>query len=110
MAGAVEGNRTIWPQAGQAYSLTPRWRRGVRHLGHGIGFAPTHAANSSWERRSPIEAGAVAVGGELGTVGVEGGVTERTVVGEPAPVRAEERRPHWGQTARLAVPVDWSGT
>jgi hypothetical protein len=108
---AVEGKRTWWPQAGHAYSLTPRCRNGVRHFGHGIGFALTHAANSSWERRSTSAGGAsdgVATAGPGG--GARGAVEAEVARAEGVPVRTEESRPHWGQTARLPEPVDWSGT
>ena len=115
--GAVaEGNRTACPHDGHAYSLTPRCRSGVRHFGHGIGFALTHAANISWERRSPSArdaspAAPEAVGGEGGGErGDAGGVAGGADPTDGVPVRAEESRPHCGQTARLPDPVAWSGT
>jgi hypothetical protein len=106
------GKRTICPHAGHAYSLTPRCRSEVRHFGHGIGWEFTQAANSSCERRSLSGAGASpAVAGEVVGGGIDRGA------GDPAtapvavvPDRIDERRPQLGHTARLAVPVDWSGT
>jgi len=102
---AIFGNRTDCPHAGQTYSLSARWRSGVRHFGQGIGFALTYAAKSSWDRRSSIPPGSA-----FGSGGA--GVTSATVGAVPLfrASRDEESRPHCGQTARLSVPVDWSGT
>jgi hypothetical protein len=98
------GNRTLWPQLGQTYSLRARWRSGVRHFGHGIGFALTYAANISCDRRSSRLAGPA-----LPVVGSGGGATAR-VGSAVCPSRVEESRPHCGQTARLSVPVDCKAT
>ncbi len=113
MGGAPgTGKRTIWPHPGQAYSLTPRWRSGVRHFGHGIGWAVTHAANISWERRSESvrEASAAVAVDRDGGGGAAGEGTGPAITTSGRPVRALDSRPHCGQTARLALPVDWSGT
>lgn len=85
------------PQAGQPYEATPRWRSGVRHLGHGIGLAVTQAANISWARRSDASRGwgtgegAGRVGGVGPTTGDGAGAATREL---PADVA---RRPQCGQ-------------
>ncbi|MGP8074107.1 MAG: hypothetical protein ACLQD9_04540 [Thermoplasmata archaeon] len=39
--GGEDPNRTVSPHDGQAYSLKPLWRSGVRHRGQGIGLEVT---------------------------------------------------------------------
>jgi hypothetical protein len=60
-----------------------------------------YAANSSCERRSSREGGGV---GFPFVEEVKGETAPESSLARPS--RAVERRPHWGQTARLSVPVD----
>jgi len=102
---AAFGNRTNCPQFGQRYSLKPRCRNGVRHFGQGSDFDDTYAANSSWERRSERLEGAASPTAAPGDGTCAAGFGPSGLA-----VRGEARRPHWGQTARLAEPVGINGT
>jgi hypothetical protein len=77
-----------------------------------MGWFVTHAANSSWERRSFMLVGAEGrADGAEGTVGVGAGAgADAAGAAVVPPLRAEERRPHWGQTTSPAEPVDWTAT
>ena len=85
---------------GRRTSATPWCRRGVRHLGHGIDWAVTHAANSSWDLRSGPSANvgealvpdAADLDGAAPAAVAEAGRDELPEVVEPAALRAVEVR------------------